>query len=118
MKVKNGVFTADARKFGGKRKRFKEKAEAEAYLEEVRRAKRQGSAFLDPRETLQVDEAISSFLKEQKMNVKLRLQGEGNLYNKTLAMKQFADIDYEGARVGRLRIGTIRSAQMQKIKNT
>jgi len=118
MKAKKGVFTADARKFGGKRKRFKEKAEAEAYLEEVRRAKRQGSAFLDPRETLQVDEAIFSFLKEQKMNVKLGLQGEGNLYNKTLAMKQFADIDYEGARVGRLRIGTIRSAQMQKIKNT
>lgn len=106
IRKRGQLYYVDARRYGGKQRRFETRAEAEAYLEHHRSAHRAGSVYLDPAQSLRVEEAIEDYLKREETRARAEHLAATYVQNKAVALRQVAALgspSFGTRRVGELR---------------
>jgi len=106
IRKRGQLYYVDARRFGGNQRRFEARAEAEAYLEHHRSAHWAGSVYLDPAQSLRVEEAIEDYLKREETRARAEHLAATYVQNKAVALRQVAALgspSFGSRRVGELR---------------
>jgi integrase len=110
---KRGVWHyVDARRFGGKQRKFETRAEAEAYLEHHRTAHRAGSVYLDPARSLRVEQAIEDYLEYEEERARSGEQSAAHVQNKAVALRGVAAL----AGFGERRVGELRKSDLAAVQ--
>jgi integrase len=100
------LYYVDARRFAGKQRKFETRAEAQAYLEHHRAAHWAGSVYLDPAQSLRVEEAIENYLKREEKRARAEHLAATYVQSKAVALRQVAALgspSFGARRVGELR---------------
>lgn len=113
IKRSGGSFNVDARRIGGKQRRFDDLKIATEYVEQVRAAHLAGEAYLDPAKSMIVDQAVENFLEVEVERAEAGELSLGHVANKETALKQIGDLGTP--RLGSRRIGELRKSDLTKI---
>ena len=116
IRKRGQLYYADARRFGGKQRKFETRAEAEAYLEHHRSAHRAGSVYLDPAQSLRVADAIEDYLQHEESRARAGEISAAHVENKAVALRQVVALgspSFGSRRVGALRKSDLAAVQGQ-----
>ena len=114
IRKRGQLYYVDARRFGGKQRKFEARAEAEAYLEHHRSAHRAGSVYLDPAHSLRVADGIEDYLQHEESRARAGELSAAHVENKTVALRQVVALgspSFGSRRVGELRKSDLAAVQ-------
>ena len=113
IKRSGGSFNVDARRIGGKQRRFEDFEIATAYVEEVRAAHIAGTVYLDPAKSMNVDGAVEIYLQAEEERAKAGELSSSHVLNKETALKQIGDLGTP--RLGSRRVGELRKSDLTRV---